>query len=234
MQRHFRSLAVLVLVCPAVASRAPQAEASVAVFTCEGTVRNQFTSPSVFDDSVRPGVPFSATFQIDCAAADSLDSVPDQWSYYDNVPSHGAYASFGNYNLTPDLNAQAQNGMLGRHLAGGPDKMRWVSANSIGGGLTLATIHASLSDTTGTALTGKGLPPSGPGISDITRWNSATLFVLATNEATGARNGWTGDITCIRTSISPSTVPEPGTLSLLTLAAMPGILAVRRRRIRNL
>lgn len=210
---------------------AKPAASSTVVFTCTGAISGYTSGPDRFDSSVSTGTPFWATFGVDTGAADLGSFDPTGWSYLDHNPLNEAYVSFGNYFLAPDPASYAMNSLSGCDGTDGIDILKWGSEHSSGNGLVVPYMTASFQDNSGAALTKKGLPPFGPGLNDLSVWGWARLDFVSNRTATGSQCNWYGDITSISTHIQETPVPEPGSLSLLAAAGLPGLgILLRIRR----
>lgn len=207
------------------------AASSTIVFTCAGALNEASgINHDVFNDSVQPGIPFTAAFAIASSAKDDIPGNPSYWDYIDHNPLNEAYIRFGDYELAPDPESYALNSMSGTNDTG-IDSYVWESYNSSGSGLSATWIHASLQDNLAQALTAKGLPPVGPGINDFSKWGSGEVTFMASSSTTRERTGWGGHITSISTRIQETPVPEPGSLSLLAAAVLPFLgVSLKRRR----
>lgn len=222
-----RALSALLGSILLLASR-PAAGATV-VFNCSGTI-SEFGGQPVFDNSVAVGTPYSATFFVDTHAQD-LDAFSNEgWDYVDTNPQDEAVIQFGNYSVGPNPSGYGVSALDGSDASTPADQMRWQSENSIGSGLTVWSTMAWLEDDTGKALTGKGLPPVGPGMTDISMWNYRQFSFGAYTTADAIPCGWLGSIDAFSVHTQESSVPEPGSLALLAMAGLPGLGILLRKR----
>ena len=211
----------------------------IVTISAEGRIKGMFDA--AFDHSVQAGIRFSATFRIDTSAyVEAVNGVDRTFGYHDEIGADGVSLVFGNYSFLPNAAfpnaynrlAGAVNGVVPSKPGPGIAVDNLYVTSLSGGGNGFVRIYAlmTLFSDPYAALSGSGIPPSGPGLNDIGKWNRGTEFYFEAWNAQGNRSIWDGEVDSIHTAAVATPEGRTLTFAFVGLAAWIGRTIASRRR----